>query len=147
MDVPSSAARTPDHAAVHLAYDVVNGNQVRLTVTGCDLAELPGYVVRLMIASGPPLRVELDLSSELSLNPAGIAFLLRARTAILTGRGELRLQGVQPRVRDQLAAIGLSNLSFDARSSAEPAERVGCMPRDSAPPRPRPPVARTASAG
>lgn len=147
MDVPSSAARTTDHAAVHLAYDVVKGNQVRLTVTGCHLADLPGYVVRLMIAPGPPLRVELDLTSELSLDPAGIAFLKRTRTAILTGRGELRLQGVQPRVRDQLAATGIPDLIIDARSSAGPAERVGCMPRDSAPPLPRPPVARTASAG
>ena len=151
MNAPSSAAQTVGPGPAVLAYDMVHGGQVRLRVSGFDLAEMPGYVARLMAASGPLLRqLELDLSNETSLNPAGLAFVMRARTAVLATRGELRLRGLQPGVRDQLAAIGIPELTrplSDPRAFAGPAEPAGCTLPGSTLPPPRPHAARTASTG
>jgi STAS domain len=109
-------------------------------VSGFDLAEMPGYVARLVAAPGPPLwQLELDLSNETSLDPAGLAFVMRARAAVQGTRGELRLQGLQPGVRDQLAAIGIPELTkplSDPRASAGPATPAGCTLPGSTLPRP-----------
>ena len=151
MDVPSSAAQTTGRGPAVLAFDIVHGGQLRLTMSGFDLAEMPGYVARLMAAPGPSLRqLELDLSNETSLDPAGLAFVMRARTAVLATRGELRLRGLQPGVRAQLAAIGVPELTrplSDPRASAGPAAPAGCRPPGSTLPPPRPHAARTASTG
>lgn len=117
MGPPSAADRTTGRGTVHLAYDIVQDNQVRLTVSGLDLTDIPEHVARLLVAPGPPhLQLELDLSNETYLSPAGLALFLRARTAVLTRLGELRLRGLRPGIRDQLTAMGIPELT---RSSAD----------------------------
>lgn len=128
MGPPSAAARTTGRGTVHLAYDIVQDNQVRLTVSGLDLTDIPDHVARLLVSPGPPhLQLELDLSHETCLSPAGLALLLRARTAVWARRGELRLRGLRPSLRDQLTAMGIPELT---RSSAElaTAETAGDPP-------------------
>ena len=112
MDVLSSSAQTAGHGNLVLAYEIVQGNQLRLTVSGSELADIPGYVAQLMAAPGPqPLQLEIDLSNETALNPAGLALLVRTRTAVQARGGELRLRGLRPVVREQLAASGIPELT------------------------------------
>lgn len=126
MDVLSSSAQTTGRGTLVLAYEIVHGSQLRLTVSGSELADIPGWVVQLMTAPGPRLlQLELDLSNETSLNPAGLALLLRARAAVRTRQGELRLRGLRPMVREQLAAIGLPELTRSPADVTFPPETAG----------------------
>jgi hypothetical protein len=149
MGVRSSTVGTTGCGTLILDYEIVQGNQLRLTVSGSQLADIPDYVVQLMLAPEPPLpqlELELDLSNETALSPAGLALLMRTWAAVLGRRGELRLQGLQPMVREQLAAIGVPELTKSPGDPVPPRQPVLERGADRPPSAPAAPPAASAPA-